>query len=61
MYLRGDDRSIYLRKANVGVCCVKTAQCILVALYDTSDKKVAAGEATKIVEDLGDYLIGVGY
>lgn len=43
----------------MGACCVKTGQCILVGLYDTN--QVQPGEATKVVEDLADYLINAGY
>lgn len=57
--LRAEDRSIYLRKAQVGLCVVKTGQCVLLATYDTN--KTQPGEATKVVEDLADYLLGVGY
>lgn len=57
--MRADDRSIYLRKGAEGLCIVKTGQCILVALYDTSSTQ--PGEATKVVEDLADYLLSVGY
>jgi profilin len=46
-YLQGD-----------GACLVKTKQGILVAEYVAP---VQAPEATKVVEDLADYLIGVGY
>jgi profilin len=41
-----------------GIVCVKTKQALLVAHYPDS---VQPGEAAKLVEALGDYLIGVGY
>jgi len=50
---------MYLRKGDHGVCCVKTGQCVLIAIYD--GKQVSAGDATKTVEELADYLISVGY
>lgn len=41
-----------------GCVLVKTKQAVLVAHYA---QPVQAGEATPIVENLADYLIGVGY
>ncbi|KAL6718328.1 profilin, required for normal timing of actin polymerization in response to thermal stress [Lecanora helva] len=41
-----------------GIVIVKTQQAILVAHYPES---VQPGQATNTVEQLGDYLIGVGY
>lgn len=41
-----------------GIILVKTTQAVLVAEYAAP---VQAGEATPIVENLADYLIGVGY
>lgn len=58
MLLRADDRSIYGRHDAEGVVCVRTKQTILIAHYPPS---VQAGEATKIVEQLADYLISVQY
>ena len=58
MLLRADERSIYGRRDAEGVICVRTKQTILIAHYPGT---VQAGEATKIVEQLADYLIGVQY
>lgn len=58
MLLRADDRSIYGRHDAEGVVCVRTKQTVLIAHYPPS---VQAGEATKIVEQLADYLISVQY
>ncbi|GAA6044047.1 hypothetical protein JCM8097_001391 [Rhodosporidiobolus ruineniae] len=58
MTLRADDRSVYGKKAADGIILVKTKQAVLVAEYA---HPTMPGEATKIVEDLADYLIGVGY
>ncbi|QLG72068.1 hypothetical protein HG535_0C04220 [Zygotorulaspora mrakii] len=58
MLLRADDRSIYGRHDAEGVICVRTKQTVLIAHYPPS---VQAGEATKIVEQLADYLISVQY
>ncbi|CCE63267.1 hypothetical protein TPHA_0E01740 [Tetrapisispora phaffii CBS 4417] len=58
MLLRADDRSIYGRHDAEGVVCVRTKQTIIIAHYPPT---VQAGEATKIVEQLADYLIGVQY
>ncbi|GAA5837968.1 hypothetical protein JCM11251_006813 [Rhodosporidiobolus azoricus] len=56
--LRADDRSVYGKKPADGIVLVKTKQAVLVAEYA---HPTLPGEATKIVEDLADYLIGVGY
>ncbi|KAK7206301.1 profilin, partial [Myxozyma melibiosi] len=56
--LRADDRSIYGKKGAEGLICVRTKQAILIAHYPEG---VQPGEATKIVEQLADYLISVGY
>ncbi|KAJ8330391.1 hypothetical protein BDV3_003121 [Batrachochytrium dendrobatidis] len=56
--LRADDRSIYGKKDKSGVVLVKTKQAILIAIYDDP---VQPGEANKVVEGLGDYLISVNY
>ena len=58
MLLRADDRSIYGRHDAEGVVCVRTKQTVIIAHYPPT---VQAGEATKIVEQLADYLIGVQY
>lgn len=58
MMIRADARSIYGRHDAEGVVCVRTKQTILVAHYPAG---VQAGEATKIVEQLADYLISVQY
>jgi len=52
------DRSIYGKKGKEGVVVVKTKQAIIVARYPDT---VQPGEAAKVVEQLADYLIGVGY
>ncbi|BFZ61220.1 profilin, required for normal timing of actin polymerization in response to thermal stress [Saitoella coloradoensis] len=56
--LQASDRSIYCRKGQEGLVCVRTKQSILIAHYPDTTQP---GEATKIVEQLGDYLISVGY
>ncbi|KAI9030020.1 profilin [Phycomyces nitens] len=56
--LRADERSIYGKHKNDGVCIVKTTQCILVGLYQDP---IQPGECTKVVEGFADYLISVGY
>ncbi|GAA5995667.1 profilin [Rhodotorula paludigena] len=56
--IRADDRSVYGKKQADGIICVKTTQAVLVAEYEAP---ILAGEATKVVEELADYLIGVGY
>ncbi|KAK9459313.1 profilin [Lipomyces oligophaga] len=56
--LRSDERSIYGKKGAEGLIIVRTKQAILVAHYPDG---VQPGNATKIVEQLADYLISVGY
>ncbi|KAK4047066.1 profilin, required for normal timing of actin polymerization in response to thermal stress [Microbotryomycetes sp. JL201] len=56
--LRADDRSVYGKKGADGIVLVKTKQAVLVAEYA---HPTTPGEATKLVEDLADYLIGVGF
>ncbi|KAK9464686.1 profilin [Lipomyces arxii] len=56
--LRADERSIYGKKGAEGLVIVRTTQAILLAHYPEG---VQPGEATKIVEQLADYLISVGY
>ncbi|KAL8849315.1 MAG: hypothetical protein Q9221_005725, partial [Calogaya cf. arnoldii] len=56
--IKSDDRSLYGKKGKEGVVIVKTQQAILVAHYPES---VQPGSAATTVEQLGDYLISVGY
>ncbi|BGO94852.1 hypothetical protein NBRC10512_002518 [Rhodotorula toruloides] len=56
--IRADDRSVYGKKQADGIIIVKTKQAILVAEYAHPTQP---GEATKVVEELADYLISVGY
>ncbi|RKO98795.1 hypothetical protein CXG81DRAFT_28403 [Caulochytrium protostelioides] len=56
--LRADDRSIYAKTNTSGAVCVKTKQAVLIAIYENP---VQPGEATKVVEGLADYLIGLNY
>ncbi|KAI4226615.1 MAG: hypothetical protein L6R36_003039 [Xanthoria steineri] len=56
--LKSDERSLYGKKGKEGVVVVKTQQAILVAHYPES---VQPGSAATTVEQLGDYLISVGY
>ncbi|KAL8678520.1 MAG: hypothetical protein Q9186_005128 [Xanthomendoza sp. 1 TL-2023] len=56
--IKSDDRSLYGKKGKEGVVAVKTQQAILVAHYPDT---VQPGAAATTVEQLGDYLISVGY
>ena len=56
--LRADDRSIYGKQGANGVVCVKTKQAVLIGAYQEG---IQPGEATKVVEQLADYLISVNY
>ncbi|KAF2210177.1 hypothetical protein CERZMDRAFT_45646, partial [Cercospora zeae-maydis SCOH1-5] len=56
--IKADDRSIYGKKGREGVVLVKTTQAILITHYPET---VQPGSAANTVEQLGDYLIKVGY
>ncbi|KAI0716038.1 profilin [Cerioporus squamosus] len=56
--LQANDRSVYGKKGGDGCILVKTKQAVLVAEYGAPTQ---APEATPVVENLADYLIGVGY
>ncbi|OSX62169.1 hypothetical protein POSPLADRAFT_1039961 [Postia placenta MAD-698-R-SB12] len=56
--LQANDRSIYGKKQADGCVLVKTKQAVLVTEYVAP---LQAPESTPIVENLADYLIGVGY
>eukprot|EP01123_Difflugia_compressa_P010733 TRINITY_DN3_c0_g1_i3.p1 TRINITY_DN3_c0_g1~~TRINITY_DN3_c0_g1_i3.p1 ORF type:complete len:127 (-),score=37.17 TRINITY_DN3_c0_g1_i3:130-510(-) len=58
LVLKADDRSIYGKKGTGGVVTVKTAQSILVGLYN---EKIQPGQCANVVEKLADYLIETGY
>ncbi|KAL5363730.1 hypothetical protein BJX96DRAFT_167719 [Aspergillus floccosus] len=53
-----NERSIHGKKDNEGVYAFKTNQTLILA---HSPEGVGHGEALKVVETLGDYLIGLGY
>jgi len=56
--LRSDERSLYGKKGREGMIIVKTTQAILICHYPET---IQPGAATNSVEQLADYLIGVGY
>jgi len=56
--LQWSKRSIYGKKGADGIILVKTKLAVLVAVYKAPKQ---APEATPIVENLADYLIGLGY
>ena len=58
MYLRGDNTSLYGKKGAGGCVCVKTAQCVVIGLYD---ENIQPGQCAVTVEKLGDYLRDAGY
>ena len=57
-WIRGSKRELSVTQGKEGMVIVKTQQAILVAHYPET---VQPGQATNTVEQLGDYLIGVGY
>ncbi|MCJ1430986.1 profilin, required for normal timing of actin polymerization in response to thermal stress [Xylographa pallens] len=56
--IKADDRSLYGKKGKTGILIVKTTQAILISHYPET---VQPGAAATTVEQLADYLIGVGY
>ncbi|UZJ52684.1 hypothetical protein CBS101457_002004 [Exobasidium rhododendri] len=56
--LMATDRSIYGKQGADGLICVKTNQAVLITHYASP---ILPGQATKVVESLADYLIGLGY
>ncbi|KAF6233702.1 hypothetical protein HO173_007914 [Letharia columbiana] len=58
MTIKADEKSVYGKKGKEGIVIVKTHQAILVTHYPET---VQPGQATNTVEQLGDYLMGVGY
>lgn len=59
MFLRSDERALYLRKGGIGLVAVKTGQTVLIAVFDAANN--GHGVVAKIVLDLADYLESVGY
>ncbi|XP_002731044.1 profilin-2-like [Saccoglossus kowalevskii] len=58
-YLRGvKDENVYAKKGDSGVCVVKTKQAIIVGIYVEGTQP---GQATVVVEKVGDYLKNAGY
>ncbi|MCJ1262995.1 profilin, required for normal timing of actin polymerization in response to thermal stress [Lobaria immixta] len=56
--IKAEDRSLYGKKGKEGVVIVKTQQAILVGHYPEA---VQPGSAANTVEQLGDYLVKLGY
>ncbi|PWZ00217.1 putative PFY1-profilin [Testicularia cyperi] len=51
-------KTIYGKQAADGLVAVKTNQAVLVCVYQAP---IVPGDANKVAEGLGDYLISVGY
>ncbi|EPQ26943.1 uncharacterized protein PFL1_05577 [Pseudozyma flocculosa PF-1] len=51
-------KTIYGKQGADGFVAVKTNQAVLVCVYNAP---IVPGDANKVAEGLGDYLIGVGY
>lgn len=58
MVLRGDERSIYIKKGQGGGALVKTNQCVILGVYKEGQ---VTGQCNSAVEKLADYLIESGY
>lgn len=56
--IRCDDRSVYGKNKGSGCICVKTESAILIGIYEEG---MVAGDASKTIEELADYLIEQGY
>jgi len=56
--IRADDKVLQGRKGEEGVVCTRTTKAVLVAHYPAGQQ---AGEVTKVVLALGDYLSNLGY
>ncbi|KAF2086725.1 profilin-A [Saccharata proteae CBS 121410] len=56
--IKCDDRDIWGKKGKTGIVIAKTKQAIIIGHYPEG---VQPGPATKVVGDLSDYLISVGY
>lgn len=56
--IKADERSLYGKSGKEGLIIVKTTQAILITHYPET---VQPGAAVTTVEQLADYLIGVGY
>lgn len=58
IYLSGTERVIRAKLGKVGVHCMKTAQAVVVSLYEDP---IQPQQAASVVEKLGDYLLSCGY
>lgn len=58
MCIRADGNAVYGKKGADGVVTVKTNKCIIVGLYH---EPIQPGQATNVVEKLGEYLRSAGY
>jgi profilin len=58
MVLRGDERSVYIKKGQGGGALVKTNQCVILGVYKEGQ---VTGQCNSAVEKLADYLIESGY
>jgi len=58
IYLSGSEHIIRAKHGKSGVHCMKTAQAVIVAIYEDP---VQPQQVAAIVEKLGDYLIACGY
>ncbi|KAF9208342.1 hypothetical protein BGZ59_010702 [Podila verticillata] len=56
--LNADDKLIRARQGATGIICAKTNGCVLIGYYN---ENVQAGDCSVIVENLAEYLRGVGY
>ncbi|PKK72025.1 Profilin/allergen [Rhizophagus irregularis] len=56
--LNHDEKNIHGKKGLDGVVAEKTAQAVIIGVYKEG---TVAGQANKVVGDLGDYLRGLNY
>ncbi|KAH3759986.1 Pfy1 profilin [Pelomyxa schiedti] len=56
--IKADERSVYGKSTNGGVITVKTKRAIIVGIVASGKPP---GSVAKVVEDMADYLISLGY
>lgn len=58
MVIRGDNRSLYIKRGQGGAAAVQTNQCVILGIYTDG---MVVGQCNSAVEKLADYLIESGY
>lgn len=58
MVIRGDHRSIYIKRGQGGAAAVQTSKCVVLGVYTDG---MVVGQCNSAVERLADYLIESGF